>query len=133
MFMKILKIIFSIIAVVVLLYLFIVFFSGKTTTYACEGNVKTSSGEYEQDAFVELVEYRWWVGLWSDSDASVWIETPKPDSWTYYYGHVTDSGSMLNLFGGQSNNELEGNYKKLSGQLSFNTVQGIFSGTCAER
>ena len=61
----------------VLLFLFVVNFSTVESRYECAGELSTAKVKRAATAYLRLQEYRWWVGLWSDSDAALWVEVPN--------------------------------------------------------
>ena len=76
--------------------------------------------------FLKIAEYRWWIGLWSDSNGSVWIEVPT--EWVDYAPRVADRGELIQFYG--LRNEAKGQYSKLSQLLSYERPNGVFEGTC---
>jgi len=79
--------------------------------------------------FIKLTEYRSWVGFWSDSDGSVYLEVPN--EWVEYYEHVEEAGDQLQIYRKYPKKRLKGNFSKLSKALAVDLEsRGFFDGTC---
>lgn len=130
--MKVLKIIGGLIVLVVLLFFFVANFSEIESRYTCKGKITDKGVEQTTDLFLKLQKYRWWVGLWSDSQGSAWIEIPNKT--VAYFGHVTEAGDLLQFwdsFGTPQN--FSGNFSTLSNTIGVKVVPyGTFEGTCKE-
>jgi hypothetical protein len=94
--------------------------------YECSGHYSNKQQETPGTLFVKLAEYRWWVGLWSDSDGSFWLEIPNEA--VDYFSHLREVGDQMQVIG--PNNEMQGNFSTLSKALSISTTKGFFTGTC---
>lgn len=113
--------------VVAIVLLTVVFkFSSAESRFECPG--KRSAGQAEKPAtvYIRLAKYRWWVGLWSDSDAALWLEIPNQT--VDYFGHVKEVGDQLQIYG--SKNDIKGNFSTLSKALALSTPNGFFDGVC---
>ncbi len=119
---------FTVIVGVLSIFLFAVNFSTTETKFKCIGSIKTDK-ENSQDLtlFLKLQEYRWWVGLWSDSDGALNIEVPN--QWVDYYGDLIEVGDQLqiNRYG-----NIQGNFSKLSKVIALKTHFGFYDGICTE-
>ena len=76
--------------------------------------------------YIVLEEYRWWVGLWSDSDGNIQLEIPNET--TMYYSHVVEVATQLQIY--DSPKDLKGNLSTLSKILALSTPFGFFDGKC---
>lgn len=112
----------AVVAVVMLM------FSSRSTRYRCVG---TPLSDGSHTLFMELEEYRWWVGLWSDSDGMLRYEIPT--RFTDHYGLLDESGDMIRIYDrpleGETK-ELAGTFSKMSESLSVATPWGRFEGEC---
>lgn len=84
--MKALKILGVIGSAVVLLFVFVANYSTVESRYKCLGEVSSTDGSHPETVYLKLEEYRWWVGLWSDSDAAIHAEIPNTS--VDYFGNV---------------------------------------------
>ena len=106
-------------------------FSEARTDLTCKGNVTKAGQSNPNTIYVALNEYRWWVGLWSDSDGNLKVELPNGHY--FYYGTIKGTGDHLQIFDGfQDKLENKGSYSKLSKSLKFVIAPfvGFFEGTC---
>ena len=112
--------------VAVLLFLLAAKFSVVESRYACAGEATRNGQPRPTTVYLKVDEYRWWVGLWNDSDASILLEVPN--EWFEHYSRVDDDGDRLTFYdGGQP----KGLWSKLSGALTLDIpTVGIFAGTC---
>jgi len=124
--MKLIKILAAIGVVVLLLFIFVFNFSTVESRFQCPGEISSKDGSRPVTAFVKLVKYRWWVGLWSESDAAMHIEIPNTD--VDYFGNVKIIGDHYQVFDAEKN--LKGNYSTLSKTLAIKLHIGFFDGTC---
>lgn len=110
-------------------YAFLVTFSGSESRFECQGTVLEEGTESPKKAFIRISRYRWWVGLWSDSWGSAWIEIPNET--IIYISHIEESGDLLGLW--ESDRTLRGNFSTLSRSLQLSIRNGqVFAGTCHE-
>ncbi|PCJ34863.1 MAG: hypothetical protein COA93_03905 [Alphaproteobacteria bacterium] len=124
--MKLIKYIGVLLFTVVILFLFVANFSSVSSSFECVGKV-TSKGNVEpKTIYIVIEEYRWWVGLWSDSDGMVKLEIPNEVFEVYL--HVIEAGEQLRIY--ESPNKIKGNFSKLSKVLALQTPLGFFDGKC---
>lgn len=124
--MRIVKYVGSLALAVLLLFLFVANFSGVESRFQCSGELPSDGSSQPVTVYLKLLEYRWWVGLWSDSDASLWLEVPN--NTVEYFGHVVEVGDQLQIF--DSAKGLKGNFSSLSKALALGTTIGLFDGIC---
>jgi len=93
--------------------------------FECAGTLSSKDGSLPETVYFKLDEYRWWVGLWSDSDGDLRLEVPNRS--VEYYDRVTEVGDQLQIFDDQ---KLHGNFSTLSRALALNTPVGFFDGVC---
>ncbi|MEE9911290.1 MAG: hypothetical protein K4571_06160 [Deltaproteobacteria bacterium] len=124
--MKLIKILAAISVVVLLLFIFVFNFSSVESRFQCRGEISSKDGSRPVTGFVKLVKYRWWVGLWSESDAAMHFEIPK--TYVDYFGNVKKAGDQYQIF--DSEKRLKGNYSTLSNALAIKLHIGFFEGTC---
>ena len=110
----------------VLLFLFVVNFSAVESRFECAGGFTAKTGKKSAAAYIKLHEYRWWVGLWSNADAAIWVEVPNET--TEYFSNVTRVGDQLQIRDSQNNPQ--GSYSTLSKTLALQTYLGFYDGTC---
>lgn len=126
--MKLIKYLGALVVAALLLFVFVVNFSSVESHFQCSGKISSEAGSYPTTIYMKLAEYRWWVGLWGDSDGALWIEIPNKV--VEYYGHVVEVGDQLQIF--NSPKELKGNFSTLSKTLAISTPVGFFDGTCTK-
>lgn len=129
--MKNMKILGGLLAAVVLLYLIALNFSEVESRYECAGTYTKDGLEQPTTAFLKLNKYRFWVGLWSDSRGSVWIEVPNKT--VEYFEHVQgdDLLAFKNTQHGNGLDSDQGTFWLLSGALNFEIrYWGKFNGAC---
>lgn len=130
--MKAIKIVGGLLAFALLLFLFVANFSAVESRFECNGKITANGTEQTATVFLKLEKYRWWVGLWSDSRGSAWVEVPNQT--ISYFGHVTEAGDQLQLwdsFGSPSN--FSGIFSTLSRTLGVKLgALGIFEGACKD-
>jgi len=116
----------ALLAVMVALVAFVIRFSASTSAYHCHGEI-VSNGETETaDIYAEFEEYAWWVGLWSRSDGSLWVESPG--TLVSYFSDIRDDGRQLHIF--DHNQELKGRFSSLSRTLMLELPVGFYEGNC---
>src|SRR5690606_18379823 len=94
--MKALKILAGILLCAALLFLFVANFSAAESRFKCSGRITVNEGDRPATIFLKLQKYRWWVGLWSDSRGSAWVELPNQT--VSYFGYVTEAGDLLQFW-----------------------------------
>lgn len=119
----------TLLSAAILLFLFVANFSSATSSFECVGMTSTSDGAKPTTVYIELEEYRWWVGLWSDSDASLHLEVPN--KFVEYFGHIEKIGDLYQIF--DSEKALKGQFSKLSNKLALSAHPGFFDGACTRK
>ncbi len=111
----------------VLCFLIISIYSEKISFYKCSGEITEDEDNlnYQSDLYLKLSEYRWWVGLWSDSDGYVKIEVPG-NTWDYFNKIEKNSEHMSIYY----NNELRGYFSRISHFLNIKSNYYFFEGQC---
>lgn len=125
--MKLLKVLGALVAAAVLLFVFVANFSSTESRFQCSGEISSAGNSQPTTVYIKLEKYRWWFGLWGDSDGAVWLEIPNM---TFeYYPHTVEVGDQLQLF--DSDKNLKGNFSTLSKAIAISIpVDGFFDGTC---
>jgi len=128
--MKLMKILGAIGVAVLLLFVIVAKFSTVESRFQCPGEISSTDGIRPVTVYLKLEEYRWWVGLWSESDAAVHIEIPN--TYIDYFGNVKKVGDQYQIF--DSAKSLKGNFSTLSKtlaiQLPIKLKTDFFDGTC---
>ncbi len=127
---RFIKILGLLILTAILLFAFVAIFSSKSSSYECVGGMTSGNSSSPSTVYIQLEEYRWWVGLWSDSDGNLKLEIPH--KFNDYYSHIVDIGVQLQIYEGLSSQELKlkGQFSPLSKALSLQTPYGFFDGKC---
>jgi len=121
------KYLLAIVASLLLVFVFVANFSAIEYPYECKGSFKKGDEQYEDATiYLKLSDYRFWVGIWGESDASLNIEIPNKH--VAYYGHLKEVGDQLQIY--DYDKSLKGNFSKLSKTLSLQTYLGFFDGMC---
>ncbi len=124
--MKVAKYLGLLLITIVGLFLFVANFSEVASNYECTGEISAGENKHSISLFIVLVDYRWWVRLWTDSDGRVHLE--YPDQLLGNFFHVVKVGNHRHIF--DSPNELKGNFSTLSKTLALQTPFGFFDGKC---
>jgi len=128
--MRVMKILGIIGITVVLLFVFVAKFSAVESSFQCHGEIASTDGSHPITVYLKLEEYRWWVGLWSDSDAAIHIEVPN--IYIDYFGNVKKVSNQYQIF--DSSGEIKGNFSTLSKTLAINLPAKLqtdfFDGIC---
>lgn len=124
------KILATVVVVVVLLYVFLAKFSSVETKYACQGEFTNGGVSEEGKVFFRLEAYRPWVGLWSDSDGSMWLEIPNEH--VEYFDNLLRVADSYQILESQYSDEsgIQGNFSALSNALTLQTYKGFYDGYC---
>lgn len=89
--------------------------------------VRAGGGSELTTIYLKVHRYRWWVGLWSDSDGSTWLEIPNV--MVHYYPQIkVVAEDHLQISEGHG--DLKGTLSTLSNALKLSTPVGIFDGAC---
>lgn len=126
MIKRILKVLAALLVVLALLLVVVVKFSSIESRYECKGTIISHGITRPAVVYIKLNEYRWWVGLWGDSDGDLRLEVPNEI--VDYFGHLKEVGDQLQIFDHDRN--LVGSYSRLSGSLALKTGMGFIDGTC---
>ena len=121
-----LKFLFLFALTAVLLFAFVAAFSSKSSSYECVGEMTNGDNLSPSTVYIQLEEYRWWVGLWSDSDGNLKLEIPH--KFNGYYEHIVDINIQLQIY--SKPQEMKGYFSPLSKALSLQTPSGFFDGKC---
>jgi hypothetical protein len=124
--MKAIKYMVVVVFALVMLFIFVTNFSASESRFQCSGLVSLNRASTAATVYLKLERYRWWVGLWSDSDANLLIEIPSEV--VENYGHVIEVGQQLQIYSFEKS--LRGNLSLLSNSLSLQTSRGFFDGEC---
>ncbi len=125
------KIVGWLVASIVLLYVFLVYFSSVESKYECDGAFVLDGVTESATVFIRLEEYRPWVSIWSDADASLWLEIPNEH--VEYFDNLVRVADSYQIWESQYGNKtgLRGNFSTLSGAFALDTHKGFYDGTCA--
>ena len=123
--MKLIKFAGTLVVAALLLFLFVVYFSSVESRFQCSGDISSQGSSQPATIYMKLNEYRWWVGLWSDSDGSVWLEIPNRA--LEYFEHVVEVGDQLQIY---EQKTPRGHFSTLSKNLAVTTASWSFDGTC---
>lgn len=127
--MKALKIVAGLLVVILALLVVVANFSTVESRFECNGTLIANGAKKPDTVFFKLEKYRWWVGLWSDSAGSAWVELPNRT--VSYFGDVREAGDFLQL--GDSPGKLKGNFSTLSKTIGLELGGfGVFDGTCKD-
>ena len=110
----------------ILLFAFVAIFSSKSSSYECVGEMTNGDNLSPSTIYIQLEEYRWWVGLWSDSDGNLKLEIPR--RFNEFYEHIVDIDIQLQIY--SKPQEMKGYFSPLSKVLSVKTTLGFFDGKC---
>ena len=125
--MKFVKYLGALALTAVLLFVFVANFSSVASNFECSGNISSDGAAQPTTVYLVLEEYRWWVGLWSDSDGNVKLEIPN--MWFDYFGHIKEVGNQRQIYK-MKGEILAGNFSASSKTLALNTPFGFFDGKC---
>lgn len=106
---------------------FLANYSSTNTVFACTGAF-TKAGEASgpDTIYLDLEQFRWWVGFWSDSDGTLWVEIPG--RLVLYFADLTEAGNVIRIH--KHDDTFAGQLSTLSGAVSINTIYGVFDGQC---
>lgn len=129
---KILKyVLLLIIGCVGVLYI-VINFSAVESSFKCIGQLSYDRKSQPVTVYLKLSEYRPWVGLWGDSDASVNLEIPN--EWFASYNYIEKVGDYLQIYETYPQKTLKGNFSHLSKSLAIDlgSAYGFFEGNCVD-
>ena len=118
-----------VVIVAFLLFLLAANFSSVESRFQCDGAVESNGTSETGIVFMKVHRYRWWVGVWSDSDGAIWLERPGVTS--DYFGEVIEIGDQLQFYEGD-NSLIRGAFSSLSKHLLVMAPDLTFEGTCKE-
>ena len=128
--MKPIKILGTIVIMVLSIFVLVANFSTLETRFQCPGEISSADGSRPVTVYLKLEEYRWWVGLWNESDAAINIEVPNTH--LDYFGNLKKVGDQYQIF--DSDKSLKGNFSTLSKalaiQLPLKLKTDFFDGIC---
>jgi hypothetical protein len=126
--MRWLKISGGVIVAAVLLFVFVANYSIVESRFRCPGEFIEST---PSTAFMKIERYRWWVGLWSNSDAAVTVEIPNRLVYAYYSESSEEGGDTLLMY--DSTKKFRGRFSTLSNVLWLDLDPYlVFEGSCKE-
>jgi len=125
--MKALQYIGVVALAVVLLFFFVANYSSVKTSFECPGGLTNSNLTEPTTIFFRLEEYRWWVGLWSESDGNLWLEVPNIS--VEYYAQLVEVGDQIQIY---YDGAPAGMFSTLSKSFSLDTHRGFFDGVCTQ-
>ena len=96
-------------------------FSAVQSNYECLGEIAYDGSTQPTTVYMQLEEYRWWVGLWGESDAVLVTEMPNEGLFEYY-PRLVGSDIVLQISDGAG--DLKGAFSKLSHMLTLDTAAG---------
>lgn len=124
------KKILLILAAVLSCYLFVVKFSMVESRYECVGTLSSTDGDKPLNLYLKLGTYRWWVGLWSNSDGEA--HTEIPNTHIGYFSNLKKVGDQYQIFDFEMN--IKGNFSTLSSvlalQIPVKLATDFFDGKC---
>lgn len=124
--MQFLKYLAVLLLVVIGLLLLNANFSSVASNYECKGELSVGESNVEKTVYIVLEEYRWWVGLWSDSHGHMLLEIPNEH--VNYYNQLVEVGNQIQIY--DPPNKVKGNFSTLSKVLALKTPYGFFDGKC---
>lgn len=104
--MKIRNVILSLIGLSIICGIIVVGFSSVVSPYKCDGQITSEEGMMPKTIYIKLEEYRWWVGLWGNSDGNLRLEIPN--TVVEYYSYIDEVGDQLQIHLDQG--DLRGNF-----------------------
>jgi hypothetical protein len=112
--------------IVIALVTIVLNFSSIESRFECSGKLSAGQASKPATVYIRLATYRSWVGLWSDSNAALWLEIPNET--VDYFERVVKSGDQLQIYGPKK--DIKGNFSTLSRALTLSTPKGFFDGVC---
>lgn len=100
------------------------------TRFQCSGEMSSGTSPHPIKIFLRLTEYRWWVGLWNDSDGFLRVEIPNKAFDSF---EIAETGDFLRISETRdSKSQFKGTFSTLSSTLTLETSAGLFDGTCTK-
>ena len=113
----------------VLLLIASAYFAAVEKKYKCVGEFSKEGRSTDATIYIELNQYRWWVGLWSDSDGDMVVEAPSV-GWGSFYPLLKESGNRIRIHE-ISPEKYRGDFSTFSGSLTLvDDYAGTFKGEC---
>lgn len=126
--MKIFKALSGILAFLIAGLFIVSNFSSTERRFECVGTISSDENMSDEKLFFRWEKYRWWVGLWSDSEGNFWLEIPNKT--VAYYEMIEESRDRVTV---HTNGKMAGLFSTLSSSIDIDIpVYGPFSGTCKE-
>ena len=129
--MRVIKSLLLLLVVMILVLSGILFFSVRESRFSCERDV--IQNDQSSSIFLILEEYRPWVGLWSDSEGTLWVEIPRET--VEYFGYLERAGEHLQVYNSRYSDGVEekvmvGHFSLLSKTVSLKLNGNFFDGHC---
>ncbi len=125
--MKLLKYFGGLLLAALGLFLFVAYFSAVETRFQCSGELSSDDNSQKGILYMKLNEYRWWVGLWSDSDGDVTLEVQNKPLVDQFVS-IEKIGDLLTIYDHEK--RPQGYFSTLSKTLAVTTSRWSFDGTC---
>lgn len=130
--MKLIAIIGTMLASAFLLFVVVINFSSVELRFQCSGDLYSHGDTTPANVYLKLENYRWWVGLWSESDGSLTLEIPGKSS--EYFAGIVEVGDQLQIYESDWESRgvkgMRGYFSTLSKTLGVSTSAGVFEGAC---
>jgi hypothetical protein len=115
-------------SVLLLLIIYVFNFSVTYYRYECNGIIQKKEAKEDLTVFLKLGVLAFHTKLWSDSDGSLWIESPN--QWVDSYTDLDKVADSYQIYSYE--NELKGNFSTLSKTIMLDTDFGFYDGKCKE-
>jgi hypothetical protein len=126
--MKVVKVLAAFLLLAIACLVIVSNFSSTEHRYECVGTVSPAETSSPETVFIRWEEYRWWVGLWSESEGNIWLEVPNKT--VAYYEMVERSQDQVTI---RTNGKMVGLFSTLSNAIDIDVpIIGPFSGSCRE-
>ena len=122
------KRIITIVAILIAIVFYILNFSIAYYRYECNGTIQKKEAEEYLTVFLKLGVLSSHTKLWSDSDGSLWVESPN--QWVDSYTDLDKVADSYQIYSYE--NELKGNFSTLSKTIMLDTDFGFYDGRCKE-
>ena len=110
-------------------------FSAVSKEYVCDGETRWANRPPQKDeGRLRVVDYRWWVGLWSDSHGAVRFDSKKFGSFVSVELNKSGEGNFSSYWGLDQSFD----FRRSTGELSIrdylrdDTLAYMFVGECKE-
>lgn len=122
------KRIITIVVILITIVYYILNFSVTYSRYECNGTIQKNGIKENQTVFLKLGVFAFHTKLWSDSDGSLWIESPN--QWVDSYTDLDKVADSYQIY--SYKNALKGNFSTLSKTIMLDTDFGFYDGKCKE-